>query len=214
MGILSRFKPKENNKVSNQQGNNYERKYDIKLKYISGITAEALFSGVEQIDLGDGTYKNLEGVNITYFFKKDGSFEGKKYYMEPVFDENGNDITKESYYNIQYTNMPLVKGFFEKEQIDQEPTNYIGMIAYNKDGKPIRDKDRDFERRYKKLRDKRLSEMVSFKEQLEKQTNKPSEINNPSKIPEEGNPEEDLSKYGGCPYPDNRSKHEDNGYSR
>lgn len=88
MGILSRFKPKENNKVSNQQGNNYERKYDIKLKYRSGITAEALFSGVEQIDLGDGTYKNLEGVNITYF-KKDGSFEGKKYYMEPVLMKMG-----------------------------------------------------------------------------------------------------------------------------
>lgn len=147
MGIKDIFRRRKNNNpdIGNMQNNN-NYSHCI-LTYKSGIKADVSFENIEDVALDDGTTKSLQSVIVNYDMP-DGRFQEKKYYMEPVFDKDGNNITRESYLSLTSSNMPLIKGFFAKEQLDKEPTNYIGYIDYDKNGKPIRGKDSRFEGAY------------------------------------------------------------------
>ena len=150
MGIKDIFRRRKNKNpdIGNMQNNNNYP--DCILTYKSGIKADVSFENIEDVSLDDGTTKSLQSVIVNYDMP-DGRFQEKKYYMEPVFDKDGNNVTKESYLSLTSSNMPLIKGFFAKEQLDKEPTNYIGYIDYDKNGKPIRGKDGNFERGYKAM---------------------------------------------------------------
>ena len=210
MGIIDFFR---RNKRSNEQVNYSEQQknYDCSLQYSSGIRADVTFKDLEDVTLDDGTIKRLQRVHVIYN-KPDNTFEGKNMYMDPISDENGNNITKESYLGLLAQNTPLVKGFFAREQLAKEPTDYIGHIAYNNQGKPYRGKDINFERSYKAHLDrKRAREHAEnearFNEQLQEQ------VNNAPFHDDTGNQPEDLSKYTyHDPY--DHSRNNDGGYTR
>ena len=153
MGIKDIFRRKKGRAADNTLNNNLQTNtpnFDCVLNYKSGIEAQVSFKNIEEVALDDGTIKRLQSVLVNYDMP-DGRFQEKKYYMEPVFDKEGNNVTKENYLSLTSSNMPLIKGFFSKEQLDKEPTNYIGYIDYDKNGKPIRGKDGNFERGYKAM---------------------------------------------------------------
>lgn len=156
MGIRDWFKKKSVIENKSNYDNRNVNEFDCKLSYHSGINADIKFGNIETIVLDDNTTKQLQSVNVSYNMP-DKSFQGKKYYMEPVYDKDGNNITRESYTSLVNTNKPLLKGFFAKEQLDKEPTNYIGYIDYDSNGKPVRGKDYNFERGYKVIQDREMA---------------------------------------------------------
>lgn len=196
--IFKRIKNKNPDIGNMQNNNNYSR---CILTYKSGIKADILFENIEDVPLDDGTTKSLQSVIVNYDMP-DGRFQGKKYYMEPVFDKDGNNITDVSYISLMEGELPLLKGFFAKEQLDKEPTNYIGYIDYNKNGKPIRGKDSRFEGAYRrmlyrqKLQKQRMDD-DRFKRDLQE---KVESIETHIKTSHA----EDLSKVP-CPYPNRNS---------
>lgn len=167
MGILSFSKNKNKvNEISKDSDN-----LDCRLNYKSGISADISFKDIEQISLDNGNMKMLQAVNVMYNMP-DHTFKSKKYYMDPIFNDNGENITKESYLSLIDSNKPLLKGFFEKNQIDNEHTNYIGSIGYNDSGKPFRKKDIIFERAYKIMLDRKKEKNEIFNNELRSNVNK------------------------------------------
>lgn len=204
MGIKDIFRRKKGRAADSTLNNNLQANtpnFDCVLNYKSGVEAQVSFKNIEEVALDDGTIKRLQSVLVNYDMP-DGTFQGKKYYMEPVFDKDGNNVTKENYLSLTSSNMPLIKGFFAKEQLDKEPTNYIGYIDYDKNGKPIRGKDGNFERGYKamlyrqKLQKQRMDD-DRFKRDLQE---KVESIETHIKTSHA----EDLSKVP-CPYPNRNS---------
>ena len=211
MGIRDFFRRKENSDLKYRNENN-QQQYDCTLEYHSGIIANVAFGELEDIELDDGTIKRLQRVHVLYNNKTDNTFEGKNMYMDPISDENGNNITKESYLRLLAQNKPLVKGFFAREQLAKEPTDYIGHIAFNEQGKPYRGKDRNFERSYKAHIDrKRAREHAENELRLKKQLQE--QVNRATFHDDTKNQPEDLSKYT---YHDtyNHSRNNDGGYTR
>lgn len=200
MGIRDLFRRKKDNMdVSYPQ--DYESTPDCVLKYRSGVNAQVSFKDIEEVALDNGTRKNLQSVLVNYDMP-DGTFQRKKYYMEPIFDKDGNNITKESYLSLTNSNMPLIKGFFAKEQLEKEPTNYIGYIDYDNNGKPIRGKDTNFERGYKitlerKIAGKQKESEENFRKQMQDQVERVG-------YHEKTSHAEDLSNIP-CPYPNRNS---------
>src|SRR5574344_979683 len=168
-------KSKKNQEENNTRDNN-EMSSDIILKYRSGDEANVLFEQLENVKLDNGTQKLLQKLKVIYIDKNTKKFEGKEFYMEPEFDENGNNITKEKYLETARENMPLAKGFLQKEQVNSMSTNYIGKIGYKENGKPYREKDDKFERGYKQLIDRIIEQKIKeenskFRKGLEIQVN-------------------------------------------
>lgn len=155
MGIMDFFRRNKKEK----QKNNYDNRnvIDCRLEYSSGITADIKFTDLQELLLDNGATKTLQRVSVMYIMPN-GEFITKPYYMEPVFDREGNNITKESYLQLVNNNKPLIKGFFSKEQIDNLSTNYIGYINYYQNGTPFRDKDDNFEVAYKVMQDRKREE--------------------------------------------------------
>ena len=203
MGILGFFGKNNKATPTPTSNNRYSdfNKSDLSLSYKSGVKTEISFLGVEQIQLDDGTIKKLEGVKINNDMP-DGKFENKKYYMEPIYDKDGNDITKDSYIKLLNENKPLVKGFFQIDELKNQSTNYIGYISYNRQGKPIRAKDRRFEEKYieKLTKDIRIKEQADKNNFYKKINDLVKRIDEKGPIEEEKNPEwllnkEDYKKY-------------------
>lgn len=172
MGLKDFFKrmkrKKDNTSVNKEEPDCY-------LSYKSGIRADISFKGLEEVSLDDGTKKLLQKVYVLYN-NSDKTFEGKDYYIEPLIDQNGNDVTKESYMQLEKYNLPLLKGFFEKSQTNNQPTNYLGYIGYDQNNNPYRAKDVNFERSYKEHLDrKRTMEAYeregSFRDELNNMIN-------------------------------------------
>ncbi len=145
-----------NNYNNNYQDNNIQDIPDCVLSYSSGINAKVSFRDLQNIVLDDNTSKLVQNVYVHYDLPN-GTFNGKHLCMEPIFDNDGNNITKESYLQILNNNMPLIKGFFAKDEIEKQPTNYIGGINYHQNGKPYRGKDFNFERSYKNHLDREMA---------------------------------------------------------
>lgn len=193
MGIMDLFK-RRMKKNDNITVNKVDP--DCSLSYKSGVKADISFKGIEEVLLDDGTKKLLQKVYVLYN-NPDKTFEGKDYYMEPVIDQNGNDVTKESYMQLENYNLPLLKGFFEKSQTNNEPTNYLGYIGYDQNNKPYRAKDVNFERSYKghldrkRAREGEKNELI-FQQELREKCNGIS-------VHIDNDQPEDLSKTP-CPY--------------
>lgn len=210
MGIRDFFRRNK----SNEQNVNYieqKKSYDCSLQYSSGIRAGVTFMNIEDVTLDDGTIKRLQKVHVIYC-KPDSTFEGKNMYMDPITDENGNNITKESYLGLLAQNQPLVKGFFEREQVTKQPTNYIGHIAYNDQGKAYRGKDVNFERSYKAHLDRKRAKEQAENE-LRLKIELQEKINNISFHDDTGNQPVDLSQYT-YHDPSEHSRKYDGGYTR
>lgn len=208
MGIRDFFR---RNKRSNEQVNYSEQRknYDCSLQYSSGIKADVTFKDLEDVTLDDGTIKRLQRVHVMYN-KPDNTFEGKNMYMDPIFDENGKNVTKDVY--LSQLPEKSVKEFFLKSVVDTQITNYIGYIGVNAKGEYVPQKDGNFERAYKAHLDrKRAREYAEnearFNEQLQEQ------VNNAPFHDDTGNQPEDLSKYTyHDPY--DHSRNNDGGYTR
>ena len=127
MGIRDFFR---RNKRSNQTINysDEQKNYDCSLQYHSGINADVVFGELEDVSLDDGSIKRLQKVHVMYN-NPDNTFEGKNMYMDPVIDKDGNNITRESYLELLSQNKTLVKGFFAIDQVEKQPTNFIGQIG-------------------------------------------------------------------------------------
>lgn len=191
MGIRDFFR---RNKRSNQTINysDEQKNYDCSLQYHSGINADVVFGELEDVSLDDGSIKRLQKVHVMYN-NPDNTFEGKNMYMDPVIDKDGNNITRESYLELLSQNKTLVKGFFAIDQVEKQPTNYIGHIGYNREGKPIRGKDTNFERAYKGHLDrKKLREYKERESRFNKQLQE--QVNNAPFHDDTKNQPEDLSK--------------------
>lgn len=90
---------------------------------------------------------------LTYI--KDGRMIGNNMFMDPHIGqaENGNNIynTKEYFKELAKSNNGLVKGFFEQNSVNAMETNYIGSIGKDENGKPNRNLDHAFVKKYKRI---------------------------------------------------------------
>ena len=172
----------------------FNRQYQVSVGRCPGQKmSESVFPfDGEDVSLDDGSIKRLQKVHVMYN-NPDNTFEGKNMYMDPVIDKDGNNITRESYLELLSQNKPLVKGFFAIDQVEKQPTNYIGHIGYNREGKPIRGKDTNFERAYKGHLDrKKLREYKERESRFNKQLQE--QVNNAPFHDDTKNQPEDLSK--------------------
>lgn len=156
MGRIKDFFSKfgKKNSTKNVNSNNLQNMYDIVLQYKSGTQANIKFSDeLTRVELPDGSFKMLQGAKITYI-EPNSEFSSKDVLLEPISytGSDGNLVDTKQYYNqLMNSNMPLIKGFFQKEQISNIPTNYIGYIGQDANGKYNRSYDNSFNKMYKTI---------------------------------------------------------------
>ncbi len=142
--ILNRKDNNNNNIKARSSVPNYEDTQDLNLYYGSGASAHVKFDDeLTRVMLNDGTYKELQRARVMYI-NPDNSLFSKDVLLEPI-------NTKEYYKDLTKTNLPLIKGFFEQNQVRSLDTDYIGYIGKNEDGTYNRSYDNKFKQIYKEM---------------------------------------------------------------
>lgn len=153
MGIFDKLKKgKEKEEIPAQNSQPYMA--DLQLYYSSGTKADVMFDG-EEILGPDFENKRVQNVRVVYT-KANGEFEGKHFYVEPVYgtDQNGQPLncTKQYYQSLLAQGRQNdVKGFFKQEVVaDLERTNgdYLGNLQYDTEGQAFRETDDRFREKY------------------------------------------------------------------
>ena len=180
MGLFDFFKRNKNKEQMQQvQGN----EPDLSLKYKSGINCEVKFTELEQKQIANGQTRMIQKAVVTYIDEKTGRIVGGKTVMldpQLMQDKQGNAFyaTKEFYEAKAKENMSLVKGFFQKDQIDAIENGYIGHIGVNsRTGVYNRSYDRELKYVYdEELRNKKIQQSLAqeqrFENELKEQTEK------------------------------------------
>lgn len=201
------------NKNLNMDNNTLSKNNNLILKYKSGTKCEVEFSNLSEIILANGNNKMVQEVLVTYT-EPDGSFLRKSVMLDPqiVEDKDGNKFyaTKEFYENLAKDNKGLVKGFFQKDQLNAIENNYIGHIGVDaKTGAYNRSYDRDLKVYYDDiLKNKKEMQQANreqtMQQQLIEQTRRREDIEinykdshaeklDPSMMPEWMKSEDELS---------------------
>lgn len=146
---------------------------DLTLMYKSGTVCKVRFLTLREIELKDGSKKVIQEAEITYT-EPNQEFEVKNIIMDPqtIQDEQGNEVnsTKLYYENLAKLNMPLVKGFFQRSQVDALENGYIGYIGTDQNtGKPNRSFDFKINNYFNKILDEK-KKANSIKQDLREKT--------------------------------------------
>lgn len=175
--FFKRIRNGKNKNVNMAQSSipNYEDRHDLNLYYKSGASAHVKFEDeLTSLMLNDGTYKELQKAIIQYI-KPDGSFESKDVFLEPInltYDNGVTVNTKDYYKALTKSDLSLIKGFFEENQVRSLDTNYIGYIGQNNDGTYNRSYDNSFKQIYKSMSKQKFEENKERYKEEQKQKDK------------------------------------------
>lgn len=148
MGIRDFFKRKN----KDQKHDNYERNELLTLDYGNGKFGNVSFGEIVQQVRDSGETKYLQKVGLTYTESGRDEMVGNNYLMEVMYDPEGRCYDQKQYYEylLQYsqeTNQ-AVKSFFNREEVESLPSDYIGGIYQLESGKLGRTFDYSFKEEY------------------------------------------------------------------
>jgi len=180
MGLFDFFR---RNKVEEKNYN----EGDFKFTSDSGVECKVNFVKEINVKLEDGSEKTVQLAIVTYvecYDEEYGNFSGDSSYVvmdvEQLNDEKGNKIggTKAYYMKQLEVNKDTVMKFFNRKQVEENETGYIGHIGKDLNtGQPNRAFDSKLRIHYKRNPfNKQSLESPDIREQLKSELAQPGEV--------------------------------------
>ncbi len=186
MGIFNLGK-KENKNIQNETNKRVNSYADIKqsdLSYISNSTGIKTDIWIDDNDMVEIEGKKLQKIRVSYDdpneMGKCTELSGKEYLVDPAIlrlhDGRYLNQTKEYYMRLYETQYSLFKGFFNKDDVKSQTTNYIGALETDEYGRYTKRRyiDKEFEKKYETMLKQKQKSLL--KDTLSKKTYSHSEV--------------------------------------